>query len=336
MWQKKRLKFISLLLISLSCGVQAAADEDWDDLSLVFRSGFEPDSELYTPPSGEAWRDIRGVDYSVLDSDRFIHTADWDALDQHPWVGDFKLDLKEGFPENRDALIVRSPQNIENRALYFVLNTPNQGSKGRVQSNLSLNYGVREIYQRVKFYLHPDFTLLQSMDSSFTWLTLFEFWNDPDWGSQREAPFRIKIDVQKLSAKPDAPLTWGVTAQIMEPDHRSKPVWKSSEKHPVQIGQWLTAEIYFREGDAQTGRFYFALTDEYGVKTVICDVHDFTRHEFDPSPNDGIPFFNPMKLYTRSDQIRYVHDHGGALQVYWDDWSVYMGEYDLERKRLSK
>ena len=100
-------------------------------------------------------------------------------------------------------------------------------------------------------------------------------------------------------------------------------VWADrSSPVAVPIGTWFTMEYYLKEGDADTGRFYLAITPEGGTRQVVLDHRGFTHHTGDTAP-DGLNDYNPMKLYTAGEVIQYMKDHGSPLEVYWDDLRVW-------------
>ena len=326
-----KLSVFIISFVTLLSNIAIAADSSGKgNTQLVFQSGFEPDSILVAPSS--KLRDIIGVDSSVSAPN------DWALdLDQNPHIGYWKIELKDGTSQQRDATLTggsiignTDKPDQRNTYLHFFLQEAHEPAsepvKGRVQANLTNLVGVTEVYQRIRFYLTPDFNLLKSYPGTFSWLTLFEFWNDPNWGDLSQFPFRIKIDIQKRTSGNVDELYWGIKAQRMD-SGGSSTVWEVlDQSYPVAIGQWVSAEIYFKEGDEQNGRFYFALKGEHGPKKVICDQWGYTQHPKDTSPNDGLPFFNPMKLYTRGTTIDHVRNSGGALQVYWDDWQLYLNQ----------
>ncbi len=102
-------------------------------------------------------------------------------------------------------------------------------------------------------------------------------------------------------------------------------VWDVERRdYDVPLGEWLLSETYFKEGDYNTGRFYWALTREDGTKTVLFDVHDYTHHPDDPSPK-GMEMFSPFKLYVSPTLVDVIRKNGGVTQIYWDDWEMWSG-----------
>ena len=290
---------------------------------LIFQSGFESSSSG-TPQSDPT--DIVGKDNSVNQPNDWVSD-----LDDHPNIGKFNIQYQGGDVSQRYARIIPDPTNTGNQVLHYWLKHPNaQGAapgrlKGRIQTNICGNNNLTEMYQKCRMYLHQDFDKLKDFPDSFTWLGLTEFWNDPGW-TEDKYPFRFSIGLTKKSgtgkdlyfrahAQEKAGATWG-----------GGTTWgETNSEFVVPFGEWLTSEIYFKEGDASSGRFYFAIQRENGEKTVIFDIHNWTHHPDDPSP-DGLECWNPLKLYTSSALIDFVRNNGGVLQIYWDDFSLWKGD----------
>ena len=93
----------------------------------------------------------------------------------------------------------------------------------------------------------------------------------------------------------------------------------------VPIGQWFTLEYYVKEGNGETGRFCMLMKTDDGKKQVVFDIQNFTHNTKDPNP-DGIKLWNPFKLYTSGNLVNYMRKKGSALEIYWDDFSVWKGK----------
>ena len=55
----------------------------------------------------------------------------------------------------------------------------------------------------------------------------------------------------------------------------------------------------------------------------LFDVHNYTHHPSDPSP-DGVTSFNPMKLYTSGALINGMSQANAELAVFWDDFEIWL------------
>ncbi len=244
--------------------------------------------------------------------------------------GGMTIQYQGGTDAERWARIIEEPGVPGNRVLAFKLmsaNVPNAAGiadKGRVQLNAYDVNQIRakEVRFKTRVFLTPDFALLRQMPAALSWLTISEWWNNPTWTGQ-DHPFRITVNVVKPSSAPGSALNFSVKAQTADPStlewHAA--LWTEvNSAIQVPVGQWVTLEYAFLEGDASTGRFYLAMTPDGGVRQVIFDVRNFTHHPQDPAP-DGITHINPAKLYTAKSTIDFVTQRGGALQVFWDDMS---------------
>jgi hypothetical protein len=285
---------------------------------LLFHSGFEPDTRLANESSG--WVDILGMDRSVNPPN------DWTKDFGQDYLGTFRFQYAGGDTTQRQVTIEPDPTNNFNHVLRYWMQQVNvkpnasYGGKGRIQANVAGNSQLKNFYYRVRLYFHSDWQHLQNWQEKMGWFILAEFWNNANW-TREDHPFRIHITISN-NPESDNGLHFGVGAQI---ESRGwKGIWHESNKSfSIPLEQWLTAEIYLKEGKNEHGRFYFAITRQDGTKTVIVDVRDTTCHPDDPAP-DGFTQFNPMKLYTHNKNIHRVRNQGGALQIYWDDFELWM------------
>ncbi|MBC8151682.1 MAG: hypothetical protein H7Z72_02100 [Bacteroidetes bacterium] len=213
--------------------------------------------------------------------------------------------------------------------------------KARIQADLygfnntTTGQPYKEIYQSVRMKLHYssfnkillDAARLRS--GSGDWLTLFEFWNNNNWSDSY--PLRVTVGLKKLEPARNKFVLYA-DAEDIDPatgNWRRTPLWESSvtnASNVVEIGQWVTVDIYFKEGSARTanGRFWLAVTPDGGTRKVICDVTNWTQAPTDPAPN-GISQWNPMKLYTSEGIMNTVKasPNPQSLQVYWDNYRLW-------------
>ncbi len=286
---------------------------------LVFQSGFEPDSRVVQV---DADADIEGRDSS------FGEKSDWvEDLDRHPDVGEFTLQFQGGDASQRFAGIVPEPGNPANHVLLFRLNDANVGgAKGRVQANLYGGGGWKEFYQSVRIFLPDDFNTLRSFPGEIRWLTIAEWWNNITWSPSVPYGFRITLGIGK------PPWTGGdlyfmVDAEDARLSPQGRPMyaraWSAMNTGvQVPVGRWFTAEYYYREGDAENGRYYMSIQPDGEERVVVFDGARLTHNSWDPAP-DGVADFNPMKLYTSRSLIDYMRSRGRTLQIYWDDFKLW-------------
>lgn len=305
---------------------------------LLFNSGFEPDSKVVPVRPGSSDDDIVGVDHSVAPPN------DWVAdLDKSGKLGNFNLQYEGGDTTQRFARIIAEPGNPGNRVLHFWASQPNVSRYGktRIQANIYASEapgqtvpGIRELYQSVRMYLPADMEEVKTYPDKISWLTIMEVWNNITWRLDVPYGFRITVGMGKpdsaareLYFMVDAEdcLLDGTINPQGEPRQKYVTIWKEmNQQMPIPVGKWLTLEYYIKEGNAGTGRFYMAVTPEGGEKRVIFDIHNFTHGTGDPAP-DGIKHWNPMKLYTSKALTEHMMAQGKALQIYWDDFSIWEG-----------
>jgi hypothetical protein len=284
---------------------------------LHFRSGFEAQTHITGESASSV--DIQGVDGSVAPPNDWVGDLEADP------IGTFTVQYQGGDTTQRYARVIDDPTAPGNRVLQYWLKHVNvdpgasYGGKGRIQANLYRNTGLREVYYAFRMYLPSDWNHLRSWTEPMGWLIIAEFWNNAAW--YEEYGFRIHITIGK-DAGSGSPLRFGVGGQRDE-QGKWQGIWHHGSSFSIPTEEWLSCEVYFKEGDAATGRFHFAVTRESGGRTVIFDVRDVTHHPDDPSP-DGLTDFNPLKLYSQKDNIDRVRDQGAVLQVYWDDFELWL------------
>ncbi len=294
---------------------------------LLFNSGFEPGSKIkWGNNPFTADDDITGKDISVNAPN------DWSAdLDNSKQTGRFNLQYQGGDTTQRFARIIKEPGNPDNHVLHFWLNEANVGgTKGRIQANLyGAEKGMKEFYQSVRMFLPEDFMTIRRFPEKISWMTIFEFWNNITWSQSVPHGFRITLGIGK-------PVEWesdlcfildGQDCKLFE-DNSQKytTLWKEINQNvKVPIGKWFTIEYYYKEGDAQTGRFWMAVQTDGGERQVVFDVINFTHNSEDKNP-DGVTDFNPLKLYTSKKLIDFMRSNGKTLQLYWDDFKLWEGK----------
>lgn len=332
-----RLAIMILLALLFSPIMHAYASQSADNISLSawfspcfdgsiieFLTGFERQAQVI---SRQASQQAKLIDLSDADA---CEKKNQTVLLQEFRLGKANIQFQGGAHKDRRAQIIGEPGAPGNQVLQFWLQRPNVlGSdqlplKGRVQMNVYNNKNVRHVRMSVRMYLHPDFNYVRSYPGKMNWLTISEWWNNAGWTNE-SFPFRIAVNIIKENPRKFSPLVFKAHAQIKTSDTRTgrkrwnQKIWESVNRgFIIPVGQWVTLEYGFLEGDNQNGHFFLAATVEGGKRTVIFDIGDYTQHPDDPNP-DGLSHFNPIKLYTSSKLTEYVRSQGGALQILWDD-----------------
>jgi hypothetical protein len=309
---------IALQLLLFSACAQEKTVPDTKG-TLIFQSGFEPTSKVI--PSGSD-ADITGIDHSLPDHNDWVTD-----LDNNPDIGNFSLQYQGGDSTQRFAKIIPEPGNTSNHVLQFWLNDANvEASKGRIQANLYGNRGMKEFYQSERVFLTNDFNTVRTFPDVINWLTIAEFWNNITWSQTIPYGFRITLGIGK-PVKTESDLYFILDAQNCElfadGSQKYTTLWSATnQKQKIPIGQWFTLEYYYKEGNAENGRFWMTIQPDGEAKTTIFDLTAITHNSKDPNP-DGVTDFNPLKLYTSKSLIDYMHSQGKNLQIYWDDFKLW-------------
>ena len=296
---------------------------------LLFRSGFEPGSEIVDQTSGGA--DIVGTDQSVAAPN------DWAGLEDHPNIGKVNLqyqDKDDQQQSKRRAEIAADPTNSGRGQVlkYWLIDDHVTYERGRIQANMyGAEQGINELYERFKIYLPSEsFLPLKEDSSSFGFLTILEIWNNNNWnpafGDPDAYPYRVKVNITKpAGADQELYLNVGGEQQSRaccwgEGDDKQ---WEATSTYALPLDTWLDLEFYLLAGDATTGRVQMAVTAPGQEKQLLFDITSWTRHPDDPNP-DGVKFFNPLKMYTNSEStIDKVSAAGDSLKLYWDDFELW-------------
>ncbi len=294
---------------------------------LIFQSGFDGTS-IKTGVNNKA-DDIVGADLSLSKPNDWV--LDFEG---RPDIGNVQIYYEGGLASQRIAKIHVDPLNDQNKIMKFILWDTNvmepgyTSGKGRVQMDVYGNEGLYEVYQSVRILLTTaSYGLVKNYPQTIDWLTLMEFWNDGPWEDGCEnTVFRISVNLVKPSATPGSPLYLKVHGQTNNPGDgkfvKGKYVWEEQSQAEMPIGQWVTLETYFKEGDSNTGRFYMAMTSATGVRTVLFNIRETTKHPKKYLP-DGLTAFNPLKLYTGAALLAYMKANNKALDLYFDDYRLW-------------
>ncbi|HCY41584.1 MAG TPA: DUF4886 domain-containing protein, partial [Prolixibacteraceae bacterium] len=183
-----------------------------------------------------------------------------------------------------------------------------------------------EFYQSERIFLPSDFNTVRTFPDKISWLTIAEFWNNVTWNQNVPYGFRITLGIGKPVAE-ESDLYFILDGQDCElfadGSQKYTTLWKeTNQKVKVPIGQWFTLEYYYKEGDANNGKFYMTIQPDGGKKEIIYDLTKITHNTKDPNP-DGVTDFNPIKLYTSKKLIDYMGSQNKTLQIYWDDFKLW-------------
>lgn len=319
----KLLGLVSILIICFSCKKKSIncdlACENQNE-ELIFQTGF--DNTVLTNGA------YNNVDFSGTDNN-FSEKSSWSEFIAHDKIGYVEIGYEDGNDNQRIASIVDDPNSAGNSVLKYQLMEPHikEGSnyKGRVQLSVHDNKCIKEIYQKVKLKTHPDLAYFTEREDRLYWFTLFEFWNNGAW-TKEKYPFRVSVNLYK-EAGVGSDLNFRVKSDFQKCRTCDwKEVWgETATAFPLVFGEWMEIEIYLKEGDENTGRFYMAVTPESGTKQILFDISNTTQHPKEKCP-DGFTHFEAMKIYTSDDNINYMNDGNKELALFWDDWELHVNK----------
>lgn len=283
--------------------------------TLIFNSGFEPN--LSKSPVTFNTEDIIGKDVS------FSSKNDWVTdLNQHPNVGYFTFQYDDAADTCRNMRFVKDPKNSNNNVLQFWAKYPSVAEgKSRVQASMYKNTDLKNIFYSVKMFLPGDFNNYKKIKKQIDWMTIMEFWNEPNWLGDKY-PFRVSVNIRKMSKNVDS-LRLRAYGQIYdEVVGKWLYVWDTTNmSYVLPVGKWTNLEVHIIEGNKSTGRFNIKATTN-GQTSTIFDVKNFTYHPLDNAP-DGFSHLNPFKMYTSSDVVDSMRVRKSLLNILWDDFIIY-------------
>ena len=297
---------------SINCGVDCGAQTE----ELIFQTGFSN-----TVITNGAYKNAK---FSGTDSN-YTEKNNWEAFDQHNNIGYVEIGYEDGDDNQRLASITTDPDNPSNKVLKYQLFEPHikvgSETKGRIQLSVHENKCIKELYQKVKLKLHPDMAYFKEMSEKLYWFTFFEFWNNGAF-TKEKYPFRISVNLFKAEGSGND-LNFRVKADYQNCRTCNwKEVWgETATVFPLVFGEWMEIELYLLEGDMDNGQFKMTVTPEGGSKVEVFDIQNTTQHPKEKCP-DGFSHFEAMKVYTSSDNIKYMNDANKALILFWDDWEL--------------
>lgn len=301
----------------ISCNKNITNQNDCDSTeTLIFQSGF---NNCQTSSYNDSKDIITGID------SEFTSNNDWEELNNQENIGDLKISYEDGDKTQRYAELTTDPTDSNNTVIKFKILEPHivagEHKKGRVQFNLYENECITEYYQTIKLYLHPDMEYLKEWDEEITWLSVFEFWDNANWTAE-DNPFRVTVTLYKPAGKSDYINFLVIGEEQISSDEWNVVWYKIGDLLNVPFGKWMNIELYIKEGDEKTGRFYMAVTPDNEQKIVLFNITNYTHSPDEKNP-DGYSHINPLKLYTSDNLINFLSDNNKNLQIYWDDWTFY-------------
>lgn len=285
-----------------------------------FKTGYEPGEATGTPADAITWM-------------TFENTSEHENA--IPWAMSVFYE-SPGDVGDRYAQIVDDPAGADNKVLHYWLKNAviDTGylthTKGRIQTSFPGELvDAVEVYARQRLFLHEDINLLHSYpwngDRWWLGVILQTLWSGAAWQGHPN-PSRITLNMYPLGGEMRLQLLCRSAGE------NTRTFW--AEENPgyvLPVGEWMTIEIGYKMGNAETGRMVVIITREStGEREVIFDVTDWTYDPLadEPGGTGPVPLthWNPQKLYSSDNMIHHIRDSGGVAQVYWDDFA-FSGEW---------
>ena len=191
-------------------------------------------------------------------------------------------------------------------------------SKGRIQLDF-VDVNKTSLFQRYRFYFHPDVALYRQFPKRSNWLNLSAMWMGRAWKGHKY-PFKLSLIIFKPNGVGTAlyfSAGGGRFAGGIIGRGKWKDVWyKVATNFEVPVGEWIDVEVGYKTGDRKMGRYYMGVKRKNDKAfTTIFDVADWTYH---PKSQKPVPIINvnPLKLYSSSHIIDFIRNNGGVGQVY--------------------
>lgn len=299
-----------------------------------FKSNFE--AGVTIGPKGyssNTWaQDLFGWDVSS--------TYGWDTRLQNSYtspegakIGDFYINV-ENVNKNQASLVSFGGSQVLKFFMTEATDTDDvepRKHRARIQTEFAGNTGLQEFYYTLKMYLPSTSvgrinTLSGTWGGNYAWFTLAEFFSQLPGDKFSRIVFGLRWDDNDGKK-----LKFYTNAQEST-DHKN--MWSVLSNEPIPFDTWLTIEVYIKSGDnanqSDAGRVYISMTPAGGTRKVLCNVKGPTRSPFLTTSSDfnfGYDKFFPMKLYTNKPIIDHVRSLGTPLTVYWDNFSLYIGQW---------
>ncbi len=306
------------------------------DAVLLFQTRFEDNVIITKNLSGNDY--ISGVDKTLRELNSFdmLTAGSYKKPDYPVNLGKFYIGYESGDSTERKARIVPDPTNPKNKVLMFKMIEPNvrrpDGTvyKARIQANLS-GANLYEFSQITRMYLHPDLQYIERYPKTLTFLLFMEWWNESA-STNRPYVSRISLRLEKQSASIPSKLYFLLDSEdivYVNDEATFHTRWEQRAKNfEVPYGKWMTIETYYKEGDANTGRFCMTIQPDGGDKVLLFNVIGATCGVENPI-RDGLNSYQPMKFYMEKGLVEFMRDNGKNFEVYWDDFSLWSGKRQL-------
>lgn len=300
-----------------------------EEFTLVFQSGFEPDSnhvfdDIIGAPCSD---DIRGNDSSVF-------LGDWENDLEGGVIEQSMFCFGGGDRTQRGINLVPDSEASDNQVLHMWILEPAEDvsdsddipcngeggdqRKARAQHVLKGLDGVFGFHYEVRLKLGHSFTNLSESEYEFNWMTIGEFWNNLP---TEDYSFRVTLNLIKPDNQSGTPFYFGIKGESQAENSKEWiSEWEEAivTQEVVPIGEWFTLDITLIEGDQTNGEVILGITHG-GERREFVNLTDWTHHPDDPNP-DGFSTLNTMKLYTSGGVMCGLKSEDLVLEAWWDDF----------------
>lgn len=310
---------IAIILMSINLVSTPAAE-------LLFSSGFESAITLTKLPKGFAYWNLTGTDVGTGD--------DWTTTINA--IPETRIAVDGGLYGNYDstwithslAELVADPKDAENQVMHFTLPDAPWNVRGWYDSarlsaammyNLSGDDVFKEGYIKYRMYLDAGFSELEDLATAIDWLVITEIFEHAYENCQR---FRCNLNIHKDAGVGES-LYWELTAQDYSScNTMGAGVWtETNTSVSIPVETWFTFEMYFKKGNASTGRVWVAITPDGGSQQVLFDVTNHTQNSGTSSFYTGD--WAVFKLYIDGAIVHSMADNKTPLGSYYDDFEYW-------------
>ena len=255
-----------------------------------------------------------------------------DLLIQQGAPGWSSIYYENGTYADRKAQVVKDPSKAYNqdKALHLwlknatIYSTPTT-EKGRIQLGWS-NLQIPNLFHRFSMYLHPDMEYYRQHPDEHTFLILGEYWMGEPWLGH-PYPNRITIYLAKPAGVNSGLYLYVVSSHYVGGDPKNgqfEGSWYEFIPLNLPTGMWIDYEIGLRSGDESDGKIYIGI--KLPTQVEYTPVLDVTRRTYHPDSPTVVPVttWQPLKLYSGEKMIDHIRDSGGVMQVYYDDFEVFL------------
>lgn len=273
--------------------------------SLWFKSGFEEGVALELSKRGG----------------RIVGT---DSATRRSWTGHFEripalvgsnLGELGGIPEDINFSLVDGGDGRGRVLRMQVLNNSQPIAATRASFNLKFNkdFGFKQLYVRYRFKLDPKYK--EAIAATKKWFQITEYKSVVQDGFRKTLAIHIEKDGDRYFPfvqfrDLEAGIKKGKTV---------KPIWRVENRAiNMPFGEWFDTEMFLKLGKAGEGRFYYTINGR-----VVFDVRD--KETMSTQPPMALDHWSIFKLYQDKEIIKWMQEHGGICQGWYDDLEIWDG-----------